>query len=314
MSPTSRLASGLSERFQRILNASIDSYGHEVRYLRDFVLSSPQLRAAIGVLDGVDINPEEWIDTFDRRNYSWPPTEIARTKILWHVVGLIADADDPWKVAEMFSDKSHLVDALRDMTLAVVEPMVGYLIDSVDTGSEVLYLLNLYRRRVAWFQREELHLKYSSNPEVGEANYDGDLRRFLLDHGVPYPFSQPASASGRTDIVSGIEADDCLVCEIKLYGGLSNYGIANLARGVHQAVEYAKDYGKTVAYLVIFNLSEDHLLLPSEGTVGQWPPWVNFGGVVLYFIVVDALPLPGASTRGKAHGIEINKDQLWDTT
>ena len=247
MSSTSRLAEGLSQRFQRISNASIDSYGHEVRYLREFVLSSPPLRAAIGVLEGVDINPEEWIEQFDRRTYSWPPTEIARAKVLWHLVGLIAESEDPWKVALLFSDESNIQESLHDMTVAVLEPMVAYLIDSIAAGSEMLYLLDLYRRRLAWFDRDELYSKYNSHPADGEAQYDRNLRRFLLDHGVPYPFSQPASASGRTDIVSGLETDDCLVCEIKLYGGHSNYGVANLAKGVHQAVEYAKDYGKAIA-------------------------------------------------------------------
>src|SRR2546421_116743 len=97
------LVAGLQERLGRISRAPNDAYGHEVRYLRDYILSTPRLRDLVSALDSVDIDPVDWVSRFSEPGYSWPQTESQRAKVLWYVIGEIADAEDPWKVSLWFS-------------------------------------------------------------------------------------------------------------------------------------------------------------------------------------------------------------------
>jgi hypothetical protein len=83
------------------------------------------------------------------------------------------------------------------------------------------------------------------------------------------PFSQAKSASGESDVLTDLDTDDPLVCEVKIYG--AGRTKRSLAGGVHQAISYASDYGKLVAYLVIINLSGKPLSMPSDDVPRRRP-------------------------------------------
>jgi hypothetical protein len=199
--------------------------------------------------------------------------------------------------------------SIRIVTESTVEPFVEYLEERLGSESEILYLLERFKRRLEAFDQDELHRQYEANTRQGEDVYDRYLRKFLFDQGVDYPFSQPASASGRADVVGDIDGDDPLVCEVKLYDG-DQYGIPYISKGLNQAVEYAHDYGKTVAHLVIINLSEHSLQLPSDEDPKLWPPRLHVSGVTVYLVVVRALPLPSASKRGRSTPKIVKREDL----
>jgi hypothetical protein len=94
-----------------------------------------------------------------------------------------------------------------------------------------------------------------------------------------------------------------------LYDG-EQYGIPYVSKGLNQAVEYAHDYGKTVAHLVIINLSEQSLQLPSDEDPKLWPPRLHVSGVTVYLVVVRALPLPSASKRGRSTPKIVKREDL----
>jgi hypothetical protein len=195
------------------------------------------------------------------------------------------------------------------MTEAAIEPLIEYLEERLGSESEVLYLLERFKRRIEAFDHEELYRAYQANTRQGEAVYDRYLRKFLFDQGVDYPFSQPASASGQADVISELEGDDPLVCEVKLYDG-DKYSVSYVGKGLNQAVEYAHDYGKTVAHLVIINLSEHGLQLPSDEDPKLWPPRLNVSGVTVYLVAVRGLPLPSASTRSRPAPKVVKREDL----
>jgi hypothetical protein len=197
----------------------------------------------------------------------------------------------------------------RTATESVVEPLIDYLQERIGEASDVLYLLERYVRRVEWFEQDRLWAAYQADRAHGEAIYDSDLRRFLFDQGIDYPFSQPRSASGQSDVVGNLESDDPLVCEVKLYDG-DSYGRPYLAKGVQQGASYARDYGKTIAHLVIFNLSTKMLKLPSDSDPKEWPPRVDIAGVNVFLVQVRALPQASASTRGAAEVVTVTRDDL----
>jgi hypothetical protein len=147
-----------------------------------------------------------------------------------------------------------------------------------------------------------------SGHSAGRGRLDRDLRLFLFDQGIDYPFSQPKSASGQVDVVAGVDGDDPLVCEIKLFDA-GSYGKPYLAKGLQQAVAYAHDYGKTTAYLVIVNLADQHLDLPSDEP-GQWPPRLEVTGVTVFMVPVRAKPQPSASKRGPLRPVQVARSEL----
>jgi hypothetical protein len=137
------------------------------------------------------------------------------------------------------------------------------------------------------------------------------LRRFLFTEGINMPFSQTRSASGLSDVLSELDTDDPLVCELKVFDGDAR-GKRHLASGINQAVQYAQDYGKTAAYLVIINLSGRALELPSDGASDAWPPHVEMAGVRVHLIAVRALPTATASKQGRAAPVVITRGDLID--
>jgi hypothetical protein len=198
---------------------------------------------------------------------------------------------------------------LRAATTAIVEPLVNYLEETLGSSSDILYLLEKYRRRVEWFEQARLYEAAQGDRRVGETAIDRDLRQFLFDQGVDYPYSQPASASGKADVVSELESDDPLVCELKLYDG-DSYGLPYLAQGANQAFRYARDYGKPAAYLVVANMSDQRLDFPSDADPREWPPRLSVAGVVLFFVAVQVKPLSVASKQRGASTRPISRADL----
>ena len=114
--------------------------------------------------------------------------------------------------------------------------------------------MSRYVRVIEWFDRDELAAKYELDTGHGEEIYNKHLRRFLFSEGFDMPYTEAASPSGDSDVLSNLESDDPLVCELKLFDNDSR-GTRHVASGVHQALQYAQDHGKNTAYLVIVNLS-----------------------------------------------------------
>jgi len=302
----------LRERYRRLFKTGHEVYSREADYFRQFILRTPALRAIVESLERAepDLDPDRWVtDHFNWQGYDWPPSETGRAKIVWRLINRWADGEDAFQLSGSFSHDPSGDSMLRAMTEGAVEPFVEYLEERLGSASEVLYLLERLKRRLEAFDQEDLYEAYQSNRRQGEDVYDRYLRKFLFDEGIDYPFSQPASASGRADVVSDMEGDDPLVCEIKLYEG-DQYTVAYIGKGLNQAVEYAHDYGKTVAHLVIINLSDHGLQLPSDEDPKLWPSRLHVSGVTVYLVTVRALPQLSASRRGRPAPKVVTREEL----
>ena len=304
----------LREKYRRIYKTGYQVYEREILYFRDWVLRTPALKAIIEALPALkpDLNADEWIAAnfgHYQNGYDWSPTPEERALVVWRMVCRWADGEDAFTLAHTFSYEGTGDAILREMTEQAIEPFIEYLEEHLSTESEILHLLERCKRRLEAFDQVELHERYEADTKHGEAVYDRYVRKFLFDEGIDYPFSQPASASGSADVVSGMDGDDPLVCEIKLYG-TGSYGVPYVAKGFHQAVSYAQDYGKTVAHLVVFNLGDEGLQLPSDEGTRAWPPRLHVEGVTVYMVVIQAKPLPSASNRGTASPRVVSRDEL----
>ena len=307
----------LQERYRRLYKVDSQLYKHEAGYLVKFIQSAPALRYLIEDVERCEpeLDPGAWVsERFSRHKAEWPESEAGRAKVAWHLLQRWAREDDSAAMFGLMLDRSqkNMGVAAHTATEAVIEPLIGFLQERIGEGSDILYLLERYVRRVEWFEQQRLFGAYQADSTRGETIYDTDLRRFLFDQGIDYPFSKPRSPSGESDVVANIEGDDPLICEVKLYDAKS-YGKAYLAKGVQQAVAYARDFGKTSAYLVVVNLSAKHLRLPTDDLPKEWPPRIDVGGVIVFIVQVRGLPQPSASTRGTAQVIVVTKDDLLRT-
>lgn len=304
----------LQERYRRLYKANWQSYRSHAKYLVDWLSKQPAL---VSILDAVDrsepeFDPETWLNSQEHRFVRYPENETAFAKLAWWLLrARIAKTESVGSgIPDALSGNSrNLNDQVRDFTSEVIEPLIEYLQERLASETDVLYTLERYRRRVLWFERQRLRKQYQNDRIHGEDNLDRDLRKFLFDQGIDYPFSQPASSSGKADIVANLESDDPLVCEVKLFDDIS-YNAAYLAKGLNQAVRYAEDYGKDEAYLVIFNLAERRLELPTDDADYGWPPRLHTAGKTVFLIDVQVAPLPSASQQRARQPIAVSRDDL----
>lgn len=191
-----------------------------------------------------------------------------------------------------------------------ISPILNVLHDKLNHSNSTIYLLEKYKRRTEWFTKKGLYHKYKSVDKNYEQIFEDDLRLFLFDQGVDYPFSTPNSASGRADIVGEIETDDPLVIEIKIFDRGKNYGLDRIRDGFNQIVQYSNDYNKNVGYLVIFNMDKVELNFKFSEANNVFPPSIQFNNKVFYFVVINSVVKDSASKSGTMKEIVIMENQL----
>lgn len=193
----------------------------------------------------------------------------------------------------------------------IITPIVNYLHESLDNISYILCILERYKLRTEWFTKDILRDKYRNilNRQYEQVLED-DIRLYLFDQGIDYPFSTPKSASGRADIVSLVNTEDPLVMEIKIYDSERKYGKERIISGFTQIVKYANDYHKNVGYLVVFNLDEIEIEIENIEPDNKFPNRVIFNGKTYYIIVVNLNYDTSASNLKKLNKVTIPYNEL----
>lgn len=305
----------LRERYRRCLIQGFRTLAHETAMTRDWILRQPALVALVEEASRIEpgLNPDEWVASFSgHMRFSWPSmTEAGRATLAWAIINAVGTNPRDDRAVVNFGHGLKPGGNLNDDAHALVEmvyqPFFDYLIDQVSTEGSVLFTLDRFVRNLEWFARDELYDQYLKDTARGEDVYDRALRRFLFLEGVNMPFSQSKSASGLSDVLSDLDSEDPLVCEVKLFTGDKR----SLSGGLHQAVLYAQDYGKSNAHLVIFNLTGRPLHLPTDGDGGQLPRYLEVSNVRVYLIPIRALPpAHSASKAGRADPILVEREEM----
>ncbi len=210
---------------------------------------------------------------------------------------------DCWRGSGWEASRSIMVETL-------ITPIVYFAHDELDRSSSIIFLLEKYKCRMEWFTKTKLVDQYDSLDKNYEQLLEDDLRLFLFDQGIEYPFSTPKSTSGRADIIGEIETNDPLVLEIKIIDGGKGYGKPRIRDGFTQIVKYTNDYLKDVGYLVIFNFDDIEIDFGSLDSTKVFPPRFQFGNKTYYFIVINMFIGESASKSGKTKRMEINGADL----
>lgn len=314
-----QLQVAVRERLRKVMAVSFASAGHEIHLAVAWVNSQSALK---GLLEEAaraepDLDRERFRTGLTRSGrFAWPSrTEEGRATLVWELMQDIAkdEADSPdagWRIASGYSMERNIQDSWREFAEDILQPFFDFLSERVGAQSSVLHTLERYRTRVEWFDRKELYQRFEAARANGEEVYNLDLQRFLFLEGDHVAQAKPRSASGEADLVGDPDGHDVLVCDGKIFDGKGR-GKSYLVKGLHQVTKYAHDYGQHTAYLVIYNITDKLLDLPTDGTPGVWPPYAELSGIRVYFIHVRVLPPTAtASKAGKATRVTLTRDDL----
>ncbi|MEU5646639.1 hypothetical protein [Streptomyces milbemycinicus] len=314
-----RLQVAVRERLRKLMTAPYSSAGHEVHLAVTWINSQPALRCLLeeAARKEPDLDREKFRTGLSRSGrFFWSSrTEEGRASLVWELMQDIAkaEAEDPeagWRVGSDYSPKGSLQDSWREFAEDILQPLFDFLSERVGAESSILHTLERYRTRIEWFDREELYARFTADTTNGEEVYNLDLQRFLFLEGDHITHAKPRSASGEADLIGDLDGRDPLVCDGKIFDGKGR-GKGYLAKGLHQVIKYAHDYGQHTAYLVVYNITDKLLELPTDGTPGAWPPYIELSGVRVYFIHVRvAPPTTTASKAGKATRVTLTHDEL----
>jgi|GEM_PF-539678 len=293
----------LQERRNRLFKSGYSTYHAELRYLFQFLHKNPCTRSLLTSLDSeVTLNVDDWYaECVSARHAVFPPTESGRAKVCSEILKLL-DVDNSrnavFRWAGLFTTETKLDPILRDLTEAVVDPLVNYLHDRIDDASNVLYMIERFKLKSEWFRKKELYSLYAADTRLGEANLDRELRLSLFEGGIDYPFSQPVSPSGKADVVSLSDAEDPLVLEVKVFDPDRGRGKDHIRQGLHQVLKYSNDYNKNVGFLIVYNCSSTPLMIaPDTEAKGEIPSRIEYGGRNFFVVTVNVNPETTAASR-----------------
>ena len=180
-----------------------------------------------------------------------------------------------------------------------LQPLYDVIDESLDQQRLVLSVLIKYKKKVEWFEREQV-LELSMK---GERTLASHLYSYLHDQGMEFHI-EPQSVSGISDLVS-----PDLVLDAKIFDGVDR-GRPYVKHGVHQLLTYARDFNQAVGYLVIYRTCATDLQF-SFAEESMVVPFLVIGGKTLYLLVVDICPnLPSASKRGNLKAHVLSRDDL----
>lgn len=190
-----------------------------------------------------------------------------------------------------------------------VEFLYDFIDEHIDDQRALLALLERYKHRSEWFERERLYGIWEGDSSRRERKLAEDLYEYLYDQGVEFTI-EPYSVSGEADLVAAQTEEEPLIADAKIFNPEKGKGRSYLADGFHQVYTYTQDHNQPFGYLVIFNVTEDKMTF-ALSNIAQSTPYVTHNGKTIFFLEVDIYPYEqSASQRGKLNTHEITKDYL----
>lgn len=308
-----QLRYGLQVKKDRLFKVDSRAIVDELKLFFNFLNQHAMLA---GLLAELRLNMPDFNEWYQKmtvaRRIFWPSDEQERVRLclsfLEHCVNS-KNEDEPYTIA--FTIGFHGTQVSAGMHFFLEQffmPFYEYLDQHIEECSSVLYVLEKFKLRTQWFDRKRLFDSYNEDTSRGEAILDKILRQFLFDNGIEYPFSTPASTSGRADIVASLHTPDPMIVEVKVFDG-ENRGRGHLRQGFRQVHDYMTDYSKDIGYLVIFNACDKDLQFRLNSQ--ENPPRVHFDNKTVFIVVVDIFhDVTPASERPQLEIYEVKEDEL----
>ena len=313
---TERVITRLTRLTQEVASASYFDCYDRLREFKRYCESTPIISHCLSSLPPafIDLGSVNWSGA--EQSNIWAEGESGYAQ-RWNAIELLTA--DPRGVERTLSrlavaqGKTRFLDLIGYIAQLFVIPLYNYIVHRLQGTSMMAYTLLRYRRWAEWFEAERLRGLYAADTTYSEKVLDSDLRQFLFENGIDYPYSQPDSPGGRADIVAQLDTDDPLVLEVKVWDSDRGYKENRVRDGLRQAIQYADSYGKDRGYVVVFNLDRHPLEFVSPVSTDEWPPRIEVGGKTYYFIDVNiGEQTQPVSQRDKGKPIETQRIVLAD--
>ncbi|MDP3393870.1 hypothetical protein [Sediminibacterium sp.] len=309
------LRTNLQEWKNRLAKSGSDQFPHQLKYFISNIEGNKILR---GILDEAvtkyTYTPEMFeeylnrLETGDIYGMSYENEPHHAAHVYQFLKFLVSEGEYELHMSTLFYGQSF-ADSQNNVIETLITPITYYFHDQLEKSSSIIYLLEKYKRRTEWFTRETLQAKYSDAQKNYEQLLEDDLRMFLFDQGIDYPFSTPKSTSGRADLIGAIDTNDPLILEIKLVDKERNYGKNRVCDGFTQIVRYTNDYNKDAGYLAIFNFSPQDIVF-SFANSNQFPPMLVYNNKSYFFLVINLFDHASASKQGKIETMTVTEEDL----
>lgn len=308
------LRTDLQEWKHRLVRADHNQFGNQFKFFIDFIEHNKITSGLLHEITSLYKYENSFFEELDESeryfDIEFKNTE-QQASYYYQFIKYVSSVSTITKVHENFYYGIGEYGKQADVIIEnIVTPIIYYFHDKLDKSNSIIYLLEKYKRRVEWFTKSKLIEKYKKASKEYEDILEEDLRLFLFDQGIDYPFSTPKSASGRTDIVGSIETENPLIVEIKILDKEKKYGINRIKSGFHQIVKYTEDYSKDVGYLVLYNFDKIRYDFKFNENSNIFPPRLIFNNKVYYFIIIDMYDGETASKLGDMEKKEVTESIL----
>jgi hypothetical protein len=312
---THSLRTNLQEYKSRLYRAPYSQFGNQLKYLMSFF--DEEISVA-GILTELTIkyplSPAEYKELFKKINNGekvYFDNNNEQAALSFQFLQQFIQEFKSYDLHSYITFQKKGFDETKEKIIEnYISPIIYVLHDTLNKSNSVIYLLEKYKKRTEWFTKGDLYKRYTTADRNFEQIFEDDLRLFLFDQGIDYPFSTPHSPSGRADVIGQIDTEDPLVIEIKIFDRNKGYGKDRIKSGFAQIIKYANDYNKNVGYLVIYNMDNAELNMEFSESKSVFPPTIAFNNKVFYFIVVNVAIQAAASKIGTIESVTITESEL----
>lgn len=293
----------LRERRDRLYRSGAPEFEYELDRLLGWLEGRPYIAAILSEIEAGDADYDIWLQNVRAtRRLVFPSSEAERTKLCLE----ICRRGDPDNLTRILTS-SHFEDLDRVFVEAFVDPVVNFIEDRLEEGGSILALLLRYKRRVEWFDRTRLFRAAGKAPARAERALDSDLRRFLLESGVDYPFSR---RSELPDAEPRGAEERPLALETRLYAPDPDHGVDHLREGFAQAVAFAIEHARPAGYLAVFNVAPERLVFRTSAPRDQVPS-MRSSGKRIFVVPIHVNPHAALDPEtGRAARVEIEESSL----
>ncbi len=303
----------LQKRFSRVSSSKSQIYISALAQFWEFIHKYELFR---GILDNLSasspLDEKEANELLEKSDGSLPHTELEMAAMsYWAIKKIVSDGTDRliYNIVYHYSHETDLDENVSFFTDLFVEPLYEFIDEQVDNRGAILALLQKFKQKSEWFNRQQLYQAWESDTIRGEYILTQNLYEFLHDQGIEF-YIEPSSASGEIDLISSQEGAERLLADAKIFNPDHSHDKGYLARGFKQLYTYTLDFNEPVGYLIIFNTSGQDLQFAVNG-YDQLFPSVTFNHKTIFLILIDIYPhKKTASKRGRIKPHTITEEDL----
>ena len=316
------LRTKLHRRVERLVSTNNLAYHYAIQQFVEFITKNQLFAALIKDLERRYPDPKEQVSKNKNGTIIFPAHELEHVAYALSILKECASNDQPCEAPRGEGLAARQTRNVRGtyepitydakigaFNSVFVKPLSDYLDEHLEDERIILALLERYKHKCEWFQRDYLLRLWSDNTSRGEKLLAMNLYEYLHDQGLDFTI-EPSSVSGEADLVAAQKTDDPLIADVKIYNPEKGKDKRYIASGFRQLYTYTMDFNEPFGYLVVFKTCP-HDLRFALSNQSQGTPFVVHNNKTIFLLTIDIAEYDkSASKRGPLEADEITEDYL----